>query len=212
MTVVRVLTLPFQNRRGRPVEVLPPVELSTDRLLFRPLATPDRAGVLAALERSRPALDGRFPLNRRGETDHELFTRWVEAAAGGDNNRSAWRRAAFLDDGRFVGVFNLIHIQLGLEWSCEAGWWIDQAHTGRGLGAEGVEAILHFAMAELPVGLGMARVRAMIQPDNAASIRIAEKLGMVSAGHTEMLEIGGVHRPHIVYERTAGRVVSGPGA
>lgn len=200
MTVVRIMTLPSQ-RTARPVEVLPPVELTTDRLLFRPLALSDRREVLRALSRSRPGLTERLPLNRDGETDDALFTRWVETAVECDNNRSAWRRAAFLEDGRFVGLFNLIKIQFGLEWSCEANWWVDRRMHGLGLASEGVEGMLHFATADLPVGLGLNRVRSMIQQDNQASIRVAEKAGMVPTGEIDLLEIAGSHRPHAVYER-----------
>lgn len=200
MTVVRIMTLPSQ-RTVRPVEVLPPVEVTTDRLLFRPLALSDRPEVLRALVRSRPALSERLPLNRDGETDEAMFTRWVETAVECDNNRSAWRRAAFLEDGRFVGQFNLIKIQFGLEWSCEANWWVDRRMHGRGLASEGVEGMLHFATADLPVGLGLNRVRAMIQQDNRASVRVAEKAGMIPTGEIDLLEIAGSHRPHAVYER-----------
>lgn len=200
MTVVRIMTLPSQ-RVLRPVEVLPPVELTTDRLLFRPLALSDRLEVVRALVRSRGTLAERLPLNRDGESDDDLYVRWVETAVETDNNRSSWRRAAFLEDGRFVGLFNLIRIQFGLEWACEANWWVDRRMQGRGLASEGVEGMLHFATADLPVGLGLNRVRAMIQPDNLASLRVAEKAGMTPTGEIDLLEIAGSHRPHVVYER-----------
>jgi RimJ/RimL family protein N-acetyltransferase len=204
MTAVRVLTLPFQRTR-RPVEVLPPVELSTDRLLFRPLSMADRPRVLAAVRNSRETLDARIPLNRPGETDEAMFARWVESAMESDNNRSAWRRAAFLENGTFVGLFNLIRIEFGLEWGCEANWWVDRRFTGRGYATEGVGALLRFATGDVPLGLGLHRVRAMIQPTNAASMRVAEKAGFRETGSVELLPVGeGVHRPHRVFERTAG--------
>lgn len=202
MTAVRVMTLPFQRTR-RPLEVLPPVELSTDRLLFRPLALADRSAVLDAIHRSRASLADRIPLNRDDETDGAMFTRWVEIAAECDNNRAAWRRAAFTERGAFVGLFNLIRIELGLEWTCEANWWVDDRHTGRGYATEGVDALLQFATGDSPVGLGITRVRAMIQPDNPASLRVAEKAGMFDTGETDLLPIAGVHRPHRVYEFAA---------
>lgn len=204
MTAVRVMTLPHHDTRSRPLEVLPPVELTTDRLLFRPLASADRSRVLTALEASRDALLPTIPLNQTDalgaeEPDRDLFDRWVANAIESDNNRTAWRRAAFLEDGTFVGLFNLIKIDLGLEWTCEANWWVDRRLAGRGFATEGVEALLHFATADLPVGLGLHRVTAMIQPDNAASIRVAEKCGMRSTGHAELLEINGSARPHLEF-------------
>ncbi|MFK7883702.1 MAG: hypothetical protein AB8F26_05915, partial [Phycisphaerales bacterium] len=128
MTTVRVMNLPFNQqhagtRTARPVEVLPPVEVTTDRLNFRPLAMADRPYVLAALDRTRAMMIDRLPLNRtdadgQTETDDQLFTRWVETTIETDNNRTAWRRAAFLEDGTFVGCFNLIKVERGLDWRC----------------------------------------------------------------------------------------------
>lgn len=202
MTAMRVMTLQTRRTR-RTVEVLPPIELTTNRLLFRPLAMADHAQVLAAVRCSRESLEGRIPLNRPGETDDAMFVRWVETAAETDNNRSAWRRAAFLENGHFVGLFNLIKIEFGLEWSCEANWWIDRRFSGRGYATEGVDGLLHFAMTDMPVGLGISRIRAMIQPNNPASMRIAEHNGMRDTGVVELVPVGDVQRPHRIFERIA---------
>jgi len=211
MTTVQVMNLPFQNApqtRRLPVEVLPPVEVTTDRLNFRPLVMADRPQVLSALDRTRGMMTDRLPINRtdasgRAETDDELFARWVETAIESDNNRSAWRRGAFLDDGTFVGCFNLIKIERGLDWSCQANWWVDASLQRRGYAGEGLEALLHYATADLPVGLGLCRVAAMIQPDNTASLRMAQALGFVRSGHADLLAINGVDRPHYEHVFTA---------
>lgn len=209
MTTVRVMNIPFSNRISgvrtkRPVEVLPPVEVTTDRLNFRPLAMADRPHVLAALDRTREMMIDRLPLNRtdadgQTETDDQLFTRWVETTIDTDNNRTAWRRAAFLEDGAFVGCFNLIKIERGLGWSCEANCWVDAAMQRNGYAREGVEALLHYATADLPVGLGLHRVNAWIQPENSASRSVAEGLGFKLTDERDLLDINGVDRPHLGY-------------
>lgn len=201
MQPTQVKTHTFQRTR-RPFEVLPPVELTTSRLQFRPLAMADAGRVIAAVRHSRETLADRIPLNREGEPDHAMFRRWVESAAEGDANRTAWRRAAFLDSGTFVGAFNLIKIEHGLEWTCEATWWVDRRFTGHGYASEGVDALMHFATADIPVGLGLTRVRAMIQPNNPASLRIAAKTGLRDTGETELLPIGDAYRLHTVHELT----------
>ncbi len=207
MAAVRVMSLPSVRVR-RPVEVLPPVERSTERLLFRPLAMSDRAQVLDAVRCSRETLEGRVPLNREGpgprESDAAMFERWAHRAAVDDRDRTGWRRAAFLGTGVFVGVFSLIKIERGLEWSCEATWWVDRRFTGRGYATEGAEALLAHALDDLPVGLGLSRVRAVIQPTNAASLRVAEKIGLRPTGEREVLPVGGRERVHLVFERLAG--------
>lgn len=201
MTAIRVMPFPTQRTR-RPVEILPPVEVTTERLHFRPLAMADHPQVLAALRHSRETLEGRIPLNRPGESDEALFVRWLETAAETDNNRTAWRRAAFLENGHLVGLFNLIKIEHGLERGCEANWWVDRRFCGRGYATEGVEALIAFALADLPVGLGLTRVRAMIQPTNHASLRIAAKVGLRDTGVTDLVPVDSAQRPHRVFERT----------
>jgi RimJ/RimL family protein N-acetyltransferase len=55
----------------------------------------------------------------------------------------------------------------------EIGWLLGHAHQGRGLATEGARAALDYAFREL--GRGM--VISVIDPANAASIRVAERLG-----------------------------------
>jgi RimJ/RimL family protein N-acetyltransferase len=55
----------------------------------------------------------------------------------------------------------------------EVGWLIERARWGQGLASEGGAAALRWAFETLRP----ERVISVIQPDNAASIRVAEKLG-----------------------------------
>jgi RimJ/RimL family protein N-acetyltransferase len=55
----------------------------------------------------------------------------------------------------------------------EVGWLLDPAFWGRGLAAEGGRAALDFAFAALKAD----HVVSVIQPGNARSIRVAERLG-----------------------------------
>jgi RimJ/RimL family protein N-acetyltransferase len=56
----------------------------------------------------------------------------------------------------------------------EVGWLLDRAHWGRGLATEGGRAAMTFAFDRL----NLERISSVIHPQNAASIRVAEKLGM----------------------------------
>jgi RimJ/RimL family protein N-acetyltransferase len=56
----------------------------------------------------------------------------------------------------------------------EVGWLIDKAHWGWGLATEGGAAAIDFAFQRLK----RPHVSSLIRPGNAASIRVAEKLGM----------------------------------
>jgi RimJ/RimL family protein N-acetyltransferase len=55
----------------------------------------------------------------------------------------------------------------------EVGWLLRRASWGRGYATEGARAALDFAFTRL----GRPEVISLIQPDNAASIRVAERIG-----------------------------------
>ena len=55
----------------------------------------------------------------------------------------------------------------------EVGWMLARSHWGRGLATEGGRAALNWAFDVL----GAERVISVIHPDNAASIRVAQRLG-----------------------------------
>jgi RimJ/RimL family protein N-acetyltransferase len=79
--------------------------------------------------------------------------------------------AVELHDGRFVGWAGLYHPE---DWpDIELGWTIDPAFWGRGLAPEAAAAALDHAERTL----GRRDLISVIQPNNRASIRVAEKLG-----------------------------------
>ena len=74
-------------------------------------------------------------------------------------------------------------LALGLAFdgrSAELGWSVDASERGRGVATEASAALA----AWLFESVGVTRVSAQMHPDNLASIRIAERLGMVFEGHT----------------------------
>tara|TARA_R110002072_G_scaffold42064_10_gene117945 strand:+ start:88585 stop:89229 length:645 start_codon:yes stop_codon:yes gene_type:complete len=188
----------------RPVEVLPKPELSTQRLVFRMLMPNDEPGFVEAVNQGRSNLRRWIPLTRAGESDAHFFERTMTKARVQDIAGVAWRRAAFIasgaDAGRFVGLFNLIKIERGLEWTCEANWWVDARLSGQGLASEGVQGMVDFATAEYPSGLGIHRVRAQICKDNPGSVRVAQKCGFSPNGLRDALEINKAIVMHDEYE------------
>ncbi len=176
------------NRRS-PVEVESNQGLRCDSLLLRPLGYADEPAFLEALERSREPLRRWIPLEGKNESAGDYFHHQVQKAIEGDSTNTACRRAIFLNDNTFVGMVNIIKIERGMEWTAEANWWIDSQHAGKGLGTKALEALLDHAFAEMPMGLGLHQLRAMICLDNPASVRIAEKLGFKNSGTTDLLEI-----------------------
>lgn len=177
----------------RIVEVLPKPEHTTQRLTFRLLTPRDEKAFIRALNYSRESVRRWIPTNHEGESDQHFFHRTMTKARVQDIEGVAWRRAAFIDSGEhagaFLGMFNLIKIQRGLEWSCEANWWIDSRFGGHGYASEGVQGMMDYALSDHPLGLGMHLVRAYICRDNTGSVRVADKCGFRPNGNRDLLEI-----------------------
>jgi RimJ/RimL family protein N-acetyltransferase len=130
---------------------------------------------------------------------------------GGLSRREAWRR--FLsaagtwvtqDKGWWmidvpgigaVGSVGIFRRETGPE--LEIGWSVDRAYWGRGYATEAARAALDYALTDLG-----DRVIAMIAPDNAPSIGVAERIGMRRETEHVDVEFG----PHWIYaaERAAG--------
>lgn len=62
----------------------------------------------------------------------------------------------------------------------EIGWRIPRAHRGQGLAPEAAAALLAYGFANL----GLVRIVADIYPQNGASCRVAEKIGMQQTSQT----------------------------
>jgi RimJ/RimL family protein N-acetyltransferase len=83
-------------------------------------------------------------------------------------------------DGRCAGWAGVLY---PLEWpEPELSYSLDQPFWGRGLATEAARAVRDWAFATL----GFTRLASFIRPDNARSIRVAEKLGAVREGTVEL--------------------------
>ena len=168
---------------ARPVTAVALAPLRTPRLLLRDLRSEDRAAFRNAFDRSHESLQRWLPLARADETAEELFERLsADCRAEANPPRQTWRRAVFIDASRFAGLISLTHITRGLEWEANINWWISSEHGRRGYATEAVQAVVDYATAELPRGLGLTRLTAMILPENLASRRLATRTGFIDYG------------------------------
>jgi ribosomal-protein-alanine N-acetyltransferase len=87
-------------------------------------------------------------------------------------------------DGRLVGVCGLQ--PLGTTADIEVGWWVAKERWGHGLATEAGAAALGFAWN----ALGAPRVKAVAMADNAASLRVMEKLGLRYERHATGKDLG----------------------
>jgi RimJ/RimL family protein N-acetyltransferase len=94
---------------------------------------------------------------------------------------SGLRSAISRDDGEYLGFVGLAVVPgrsiAGGE--TEIGWRLRRAAWGKGYATEGALAVRDQALGEL----GIEGLVSLIQPDNEASARVAEKLGMRPDGH-----------------------------
>lgn len=152
-------------------------ELSTERLLLRPVTPDDLDSVHSYL--SRPDVC-RFLLHEprtREQVREKLAgsTRRPVLGADGDGVRLAVIRR---DDDQFLGEVVLM-IKSAAAATAEIGWIFHPDHGGRGYATEAARALLGFAFGPL----NAHRVIAELHPDNDASIRLCRRLGMRHEAH-----------------------------
>ncbi|MGH9036023.1 MAG: GNAT family N-acetyltransferase, partial [Acidimicrobiia bacterium] len=94
---------------------------------------------------------------------------------------------------------NLSGIQRGPFQSAHVGYWMDEAHAGRGLVPEALVLVLRFAFEQLT----LHRMEVNIVPRNQASRRVADKLGLRQEGVSRAyLQIRGQWEDHVRYAMT----------
>ena len=110
--------------------------------------------------------------------------------------------------GRLVGQINASNVALGVLRSCTVGYWVDQRVAGRGITPTAVALLIDHCFEVV----GLHRVEIDIRPENAASLRVVEKLGLRREGFYERyLDIAGGWRDHVAFaitvEETGSRSV-----
>ena len=99
-----------------------------------------------------------------------------------------------------IGRVALSNVSRGAWQNATLGYYIDQAHTGRGYATEAVRLALEFAFEQA----GLHRVQAAVLPRNEASRRVLEKAGFLREGRsTKYLQINGIWEDHETFAVTA---------
>lgn len=106
----------------------------------------------------------------------------------------------------FVGQLTVTGITYGSARWAHIGYWIDQAFAGRGV----MPTAVALATDHCFFGLGLHRVEINIRPENAASLRVVEKLGFRYEGMRKAyLHINGAWRDHRTFALNAEEVPGG---
>ncbi len=151
--------------------------LPTERLVIRPLE-PDDVDALHA-RRNDPEVARLqnwtlpYPLERAQAIVDDSI------AMGGPRDGDWWM-AAIVEQASGAPVGDLaVHLSFGGR-SAEIGYSLDTACRGQGYATEALDALLDHLVGEA----GVARVSAMLHPDNVASARVLERCGFRYEGHT----------------------------
>ena len=136
---------------------------------LRALQEADADELHALIERNRAQL-ARW-LQWAQEQTPEQTLDYIQRARAKESEGSSLRRA-ILAEGRIVGVVDFRQI----DWAnrcAEIGYWLDQAHHGRGIMTSAVAALVDHAFASLRLN----RLEIRTDVANAPSRAVAERLG-----------------------------------
>jgi len=108
--------------------------------------------------------------------------------------------------GEVVGQLNVSNILYGSVGSAILGYWIAPEYAGRQITPTAVALVSDYLLNIV----GLHRVEIDIRPENTASLRIVEKLGLRFEGTKErFIHINGDWRDHFVFAVTAEEVPEG---
>ncbi|MHA3704929.1 GNAT family N-acetyltransferase [Jatrophihabitans sp. YIM 134969] len=102
-------------------------------------------------------------------------------------------------NGELVGQMSVSNVVFGALRSCTVGYWVDSAVAGRGITPTALALVADHCFGRV----GLHRVEVDIRPENAASLRVVEKLGFRREGFYErFLDIDGAWRDHVAFALT----------
>ena len=181
------------------------MELVTSRLLLREFAGSDRAAVHGYA--GDPAVTRFMDWGPNSRED----TVAVLAEVPGEANavpRSNYTLAVVVrTDDELVGAVHIGETSREHRRG-EMGYVLAQAHWGRGYATEAAAAILRFGFDEV----GFHRIAATCDPENIASARVLEKIGMQYEGHLRQhLLIRGQWRDRLAFAALTPDALTRPG-
>ncbi|MEM7053366.1 MAG: GNAT family N-acetyltransferase [Pseudomonadota bacterium] len=144
------------------------ITVTSQRLLLRPWRRKDRP----TLEKMCRDVDMmRFVTKGRPMTDKEIKQLFKRQKRHLRQHRVCFFAMELIETNQVVGLAGLQPLDNG---DFEIGWWVWKDHWGYGYASEAGTALIDYARSELK----LARIFAIIDPENNASIGVAEKLGL----------------------------------
>ena len=106
-------------------------------------------------------------------------------------------------DGAMVGQVTVSGITWGSARSANLGYWVDQAWAGRNITPTAVALVIDHCFSTV----GLHRIEVAVRPENTASLRVVQKLGLRQEGEApRYLHIDGAWRDHLLFGITSEEV------
>jgi ribosomal-protein-serine acetyltransferase len=155
----------------------PSLLLLTDQpaLRLRLLREENASELFALVDRNRAWLRAWLPWIDGNTTPHHslTFIQWMQGRHADGHGFSC---GLFLE-GRLIGVAGP-HVIDAANRACQIGYWLDEAHTGRGLMASAVRTLVVHAFTIMQLN----RIEIRAATGNYASQAVCERLGFIREG------------------------------
>jgi ribosomal-protein-alanine N-acetyltransferase len=188
-----------------------PVTLRSGDLALRPLRQSDRAEWMALRSRNKEWLAPWEASNPHPDGGLPTFREMARSLTHQAREGSALPFVITLDEPRrrrapIVGQLTVSSIVWGSALTATLGYWVDRGHAGRGIAPTAVALATDHCLGEL----GLHRMEINIRPENAASLRVVEKLGFRHEGlRPRFLHINGAWADHESFALTAEEIPQG---
>jgi RimJ/RimL family protein N-acetyltransferase len=185
----------------RPIEF--PVEgLSDGVVRLRLMAEADLPAIVDSVQDPEIPRWTTVP-SRYGPEDARQFHR--TAAAGMEAGTDLPVLIVDAEDDRVLGAVGVHGIDPATG-RCHAGYWVAAGARGRGIASRGLGLLCRYAFDEVEV----KRIELWIDPQNVASVRVAEKLGFRREGLLRsFMPIAGERRDMLMYSLLPGELSAG---
>lgn len=132
------------------------------------------------------------------QADVESWLEWIVGHARAPGRTNYRFAVELIESAELIGSTR-IDVESNHDHFASLGYALAQAHWGRGYATEAATLALGFGFGEL----GLHRVEAITEPENARSLRVLEKLGMCMEGRLkERLRANDSWRDAILYAIT----------
>ncbi|HLS24524.1 MAG TPA: GNAT family protein [Beutenbergiaceae bacterium] len=188
--------------QGSPGAGMVPPEVRDGDLLLRPMRYRDRAAWQRVRQANTEWLTPWEATNPAGAAVPMTFGQYVRHQHRQARTDSAY---SFVLQWRqdLVGQVSIAGVMRGSLHSAHIGYWISEHVAGRGLMPRAVALAIDYGFGPL----GLHRLEINVRPENAASLRVPQKLGLREEGlRQRYLHIQGQWRDHRSFAITAEEV------